>query len=70
MADVEVPSCQSQTDDFDLLERMGRLGVIMDVTHELVVIRPEVSDTGLIGSKGAIVEELRRRARGDNQPDE
>ena len=55
--------------DYDLLERMGRLGVVMDITDELVVIHPEVSDTGLIGSKGAITEELRRRARNDAQLD-
>jgi glycosyltransferase involved in cell wall biosynthesis len=54
--------------DFDLLERMGRLGVTMDVSDELVVIHPEVSDTGLIGSQGAIAEELSRRARGEAQP--
>ena len=47
--------------DFDLLERMGRRGVRMDVTEDLVVIHPEVAGTGLIGSRGAIEEELRRR---------
>ena len=55
--------------DFDLLERMGRLGVKMDVTDRLVAIHPEVADTGLVGSRGAIAEELRRRARGNGQPD-
>lgn len=54
--------------DFDLLERMGRLGVRMDVTDRLVAIFPEVADTDLIGSRGAIAEELRRRARGGTQP--
>jgi glycosyltransferase involved in cell wall biosynthesis len=49
--------------DFDLLERMGRRGVRMDVTEELVVIHPEVSGTGSVGSRGAIQEELRRRER-------
>lgn len=54
--------------DFDLLERMGRLDINMDITDDLVVIHPEVSDTGLIGSKGAIAEELRRRDRGNSEP--
>jgi len=49
--------------DFDLLERMGRRGVRMDVTEELVVIHPEVAGTGIVGSKGSIEEELRRRGR-------
>ena len=47
--------------DLDLLERMGRQGVRMDVTEELVVIHPEVDGTGSIGSRGAIEEEIRRR---------
>jgi hypothetical protein len=38
--------------------------VKMDVSNELVVIHPEVAGTGLIGSKGAIAEELRRRGEG------
>lgn len=54
--------------DFDLLERMGRLGVRMEVTDRLVAIHPEVGETGLIGSEGAIAEELSRRTRGDGQP--
>ena len=55
--------------DYDLLERMGRLGVKMEVTDRLVAIHPEVAGTGLIGSRGAIAEELRRRARGQAQSD-
>jgi len=50
--------------DFDLLERMGRAGVKMDVSDQLVVIHPEVAGTGLIGSRGAVAEELRRRGEG------
>jgi glycosyltransferase involved in cell wall biosynthesis len=53
--------------DFDLLERMGKAKVRMGITRDVVAIHPEVSDTGLIGSKGAIAEELRRRARGEAQ---
>lgn len=56
--------------DLDLLERMGRRKVRMDVSNELVVIQPEVAGTGLVGSKGAIAEELRRRSGGQTSPNE
>jgi hypothetical protein len=49
--------------DFDLLERMGRRGIRMGVSDELVAIHPEVAGTESVGSRGAIEEELLRRKR-------
>jgi len=49
--------------DFDLLERMGRSDIRMGITPHLVAIHPEVAGTGIVGSKGSIEEELRRRGR-------
>ena len=50
--------------DYDLMERLHRAGARYGWTGAVVAIVPEVAGTGLIGSRGSIEEERRRRLRG------
>ena len=47
--------------DYDLANRMLRKRIRFGAIDEVVVIQAEVADSGQLGSKGAIWEELRRR---------